>query len=117
MNINTATVAGHLTRDVDTRFSNSGVAIANIGLAINRRTKRRDEWVDEPVFVDVKMFGKRAEAFAKYHKKGSPACFPNCELVFEQWEKDGDKRSKLVLHAQNFEFVGSKKQETADTPF
>tara|TARA_R110002167_G_C12707228_1_gene655093 strand:- start:9678 stop:10061 length:384 start_codon:yes stop_codon:yes gene_type:complete len=109
MNINNGTYAGRLTRDVDLRHAPSGTAIANIGLAINRRRKRGDEWVDEAVFVDVKLFGNRAEAFAKYHTKGSAACFPQCELVYESWEtKEGDKRSKLVLHANGFEFVGAR---------
>lgn len=108
MNINTGTFAGHLTRDVDLRQTKSGTAIANIGLAINRRRKVDDQWIDEPVFVDVKLFGRRAEAFAKYHQKGSPACFPTCELVYESWEREGEKRNKLVLHAQSFEFVNKK---------
>ena len=112
MNINTVVLAGHLTRDVELRYANSGTAIANVGLAINRRRKKGDEWVDEPVFVDVKLFGKRAEAFAKFHQKGSAACFPQSELVFEQWEKDGEKRSKLVVHASTWEFVGTKEAES-----
>lgn len=116
MNINNGTYAGRLTRDVDLRHSDSGTAIANIGLAINRRRKRGTEWVDEAVFVDVKLFGNRAEAFAKYHTKGSPACFPQCELVYESWETaTGDKRSKLVLHANGFEFVGSRDSGDRDS--
>ena len=121
MNINTVVIAGRLTRDVDLRFAHTGTAIANVGVAINRRRKRGEDWIDEPVFLDVKLFGKRAEAFAKYHSKGSVACFPQCELVYETWEKDGDKRSKLVVHAQGFEFCGSKEtrsvDEVSDAPF
>ena len=112
MNINNVVLAGRLTRDVDIHFSKSGTAIASIGLAISRRTKRGDEWVEEPIYVDVKMFGKRGEAFAKFHSKGSKACFPDCELVYEAWEKDGVKRSKLVVYAQSFEFVDDKKETT-----
>lgn len=116
MNINSVVLAGRLTRDVDLRNTQSGIAIANIGLAVNRRRKKDDQWIDEPVFIDVKMFGRRAEAFAKHHSKGDAACFPQCELVFEQWERDGEKRSKLVVHANGFEFVGAVRKE-ADTPF
>lgn len=107
MNINNGTYGGRLTRDVDVRFSENGTAIATIGMAINRRTKRGGEWVDEPVFVDVKMFGKRGEAFARHHSKGDPAVFPSCELAFDKWEdkQTGAKRSKLYLIASNFEFV------------
>lgn len=122
MNINNGTYAGRLTRDVDLRFAPSGTAIANVGLAINRRRKKGDAWIDEPVYLDVKLFGKRAEAFAAHHTKGSPACFPQCELVYETWEKEGEKRSKLVVHANGFEFCGSKPTRdeyvpTDDNPF
>jgi len=118
MNINNGTYGGRLTRDVDLRYSQGGTAIATIGLAMNRRTKRNGEWVDEPVFVDVKMFGKRAEAFQRYHSKGDPAVFPSCELAFDQWEKDGAKRSKLYLIASNFEFVpgGERRDNSAPAP-
>ena len=115
MNINNGTFAGRLTRDVDLRHAPSGTAIANIGLAINRRRKKGDDWVDEPVFVEVRLFGKRAEAFARFHVKGNKACFPQCELVFEQWvdKNSGEKRSKLLLHAQGFEFVEGSKGDAA----
>jgi len=113
MNINTVVLAGRLTRDVDMRHTQTGTSIANIGLALNRRVKRGDDWVDEPVFVDVKLWGKRAEAFAQYHSKGSQACFPKCELVLEQWEKEGEKRSKLVVHAECWEFCGPKQEKSA----
>ena len=120
MNINTVVIAGRLTRDVELRFSQTGTAIANVGLAINRRRKKGDDWVDEPVFLDVKLFGRRAEAFTKHHSKGSAACFPQCELVYETWEKDGEKRSKLVVHAQGFEFCGARESDSrdvSDAPF
>lgn len=120
MNINVVVLSGRLTRDVDLRFSGSGVAIANIGICVNRRRKKGDDWVDEPVFVDVKMFGKRAEAFAKHHGKGDACCFPAGELVYESWEKDGVARNKLVVHADSFEFVpraASAAPAEEDTPF
>ena len=52
------------------------------------------------------MFGSRAEAFAKYMSKGSPA-FIEGKLRLDQWQdKDGSKRSKLKVVADSFEFVG-----------
>jgi len=124
-NVNVVVLGGHLTRDVDLRFSGGGVAYTSIGLAVNGRRKQGDEWVDEPCFVDVKLFGKRAEAFAKFHGKGSAALFPRASLKYETWsdKTTGDKRSKLVVHAQDWEFVGEKKAVAAggstddDTPF
>lgn len=123
MNINTGTYGGRLTRDVELKTTSGGLVIANIGLAINRRVKRGDQWENEPVFVDVTMFGKSAEAFAKHHQKGSMAVFPRCELAFDSWEdkKTGGRRTKLYLIAQGWEFVGGggrrESGEKDDTPF
>lgn len=129
MNINTLTLAGRLTRDVTVKeVGRNNTPVALIGVAVNRRVKRKDEWVDEPVYVDVQLWGKRGEAFARYHSKGDPCCFPEAELVFEQWEKDGEKRSKLFVQAKSFEFVpkadkkpagqvGTTRLEDEDVPF
>lgn len=110
MNINRIVLAGRLTRAVDVRKTTGGTTVINIGCAINRRVKRNGQWIEEAVFVDAQMYGSRAEAFAKFHGKGSAFCFPDAELVWEQWEaKDGSgKRSKLYVQANAWEFVGSK---------
>jgi single-strand DNA-binding protein len=109
---NKVILMGNLTRDCETRFTQNNVAIVKFGLAINRRFKGPDdEWKDEPVFVDITMFGKRGEAFAKFHGKGKPA-FVEGDLRFDQWEDKatGDKRSKLYVVAESWEFVGASDQ-------
>ena len=118
---------GNLTRDPEVRTSGSGVAIVKFGLAVNRRYKGSDgEWRDEATFVDITMFGKRGEAFARFHSKGTSA-FVEGELRFDTWEaNDGTKRSKLYVVANGWEFVDSGSRESAaggdpvpdgDTPF
>ena len=76
---------GNLTRDPELRHTASGIAVCKIGLAVNRRTKdaASGEWKEEPMFVDVTLFDKRAEAFVKFHKKGTPAFFEG-ELRLDQ---------------------------------
>jgi single-strand DNA-binding protein len=117
-NINVVVLGGHLTRDVDLRFSDQGVAFATVGLAVNNRVKRGEEWFDDPCFVDVKLSGKRAEAFAKYHQRGSAALFPRASLKFESWtdKQSGDRRTKLVVKAQDWEFVGENRNAPASAP-
>ncbi len=108
--MNIVILSGHLTRDPEVRFAQSGVAIVSGGAATNRRVKRGEEWKDEPVFIDYVMFGKRGEAFAKHHKKGDPFIFEKAELVFDQWEdkQTGQKRSKLKLQVESWEFAGRR---------
>jgi single-strand DNA-binding protein len=77
------------------------MAIANMGMAINK--KRKDS--EKTCFVDLTAFGKAAETMAQYLEKGSPVLIEG-ELDYQQWEKDGEKRSKLAVIVNNFQFVG-----------
>ncbi len=109
-NFNRVILMGNLTRDPEVRFTNTGMAVCKIGLAVNRRFKdsQTDQWREEPTFVDVTIFGKRGEAFAKFHTKGKPA-FVEGELRLDTWEdkNGGGKRSKLYVVGNNWEFVGA----------
>ncbi|QKK09222.1 MAG: single-stranded DNA-binding protein [Planctomycetota bacterium] len=105
---NKVLLMGNLTRDVEMRHTQSNLAIAKFGLAVNERYKDRDgNWQERANFIDCEMFGARAEAFARFHSKGSPA-FIEGRLRLDQWEdkNSGQKRSKLLVVAEGFEFVG-----------
>ncbi len=106
---NRVILMGNLTRKPETRYTQSGVAICKVGLAVNRRFKDSStgEWREEPTFIDITFFGKRGEAFAKYHDKGKPA-FIEGSLRLDQWEdkQSGEKRSKLYVVGDDWQFVG-----------
>ena len=68
--INTVTLVGRLTRDVELRYAESGRAIANFNLAVNRPFKNANG-DREADFINVVQFGKGAELTAQYMKKGS----------------------------------------------
>jgi single-strand DNA-binding protein len=105
---NKVILMGNLTRDPETRFAQSGTAVVNFGLAVNERFQGSDgQWQDRPTFIDITMFGKRGEAFAKFHSKGKPA-FIEGKLRLDTWEdkNGGGKRSKLYVVGDNWEFVG-----------
>ena len=109
-NYNKVLLMGRLTRDPELKWTKSQLAVCNIGLAVNRRFKdgQSGEWREETTFVDVTIFGKRGEAFSEYHQKGSSA-FIEGSLRLDQWDdkNTGQKRSKLYVVADNWEFVGS----------
>ena len=111
---NKVILMGRLTRDPELRYTQSNMGICKAGLAVNRRYKdgQSGEWKEEVTFVDVTIFGKRGEAFEKYHKKGSEAFFEG-ELRYDTWDdkNTGQKRSKLYVVANNWEFVGSGQQQ------
>ena len=106
---NKVILMGNLTRDPEVRYANSGTAIVKFGLAVNRRFQDSEgNWQEEATFVDITMFGKRGEAFSRFHQKGKPA-FIDGSLRFDTWDdkQTGQKRSKLYVVGDNWEFVGS----------
>jgi len=107
LSINKVLLLGNLTRDPELRYLPSGTAVVSFGIATNRKFKSQDgEKKEEVCFVDVSMFGRRAEVVSEYFSKGSQI-YVEGRLKFEQWDgQDGQKRNKLAVIAENFEFTG-----------
>lgn len=118
--LNKVLLIGNLTRDPELRYTPSGTAVADLSLAINRRyTTASGEKKEETCFVDVTLWARRAEVASQYLKKGSPV-FVEGRLHLDKWENsEGQKRSKLKIVAENFQFVGSsgggKEKEDLDS--
>lgn len=105
---NKVILMGNLTRDVEVRYTPSGTAVSEVGLAVNdRRKDASGNWVDETTFVDVTLWGRQAEVAGEYLSKGSPVLIEG-RLKLDQWEKDGQKRSKLRVVAENMRMLGGK---------
>jgi single-strand DNA-binding protein len=108
-NLNKVLLMGNLTRDPEVRYTPKGTAIANIGLAINRRwTTETGEQKEEATFVDIEVWGRQAETANQYLKKGSPL-FVEGRLRLDQWDdkESGQKRSKLKIVCEHFQFIGA----------
>lgn len=104
--LNRVLLMGNLTRDPEVRFTPAGRPVSDLGLAISRRYRGADDQVKEDVcFVDVVVWGRQAETCGKYLKKGSPI-FVEGRLQLDQWEQDGQKRSKMRVVATHVQFVG-----------
>jgi single-strand DNA-binding protein len=104
---NRVVLLGNLTRDPELRYIPSGMAVSDIGLAINDRVKRNDQWVEETTFVDITLWGRTAEVANEYLSKGSSVLIEG-RLKFETWEKDGQKRSKLKVVGEKMQMVGAR---------
>ena len=106
---NKVILVGNLTRDPELRYTPKGMAIAKIGLAVNRNwTNEAGEKKEEVTFVDVDAFGRQAETLAQYMKKGSPILVEG-RLKLDQWDdkQTGQKRSRLGVVAETVQFLGS----------
>ena len=105
---NRVILVGNLTRDPELRYVAKHTAVSNVGLAVNDRVKRDDEWVDEATFVDVTFWGRTAEVANEYLIKGSPVLIEG-RLRLETWEKDGQKHSKLKVICSSMRMLGTRK--------
>jgi len=110
-NFNKVMLMGNLTRDPEVRYTPKGTAIATIGLAVNRQwTTESGEKKEEVTFVDVDVWGKQAETIGQYMTKGKPI-FIEGRLKLDQWDdkESGQKRSKLKVVCEGFQFIGAPK--------
>ncbi len=117
MSINLVCITGNLTRDPELRSTSGGMSILKLGVAVNDRRKNQQsgEWEDSPNFIDVTIFGNRAEALSRFLAKGSKVAIEG-KLRWSQWENpQGEKRSKLEVVADEVEFM-SKGEATQSAP-
>ena len=104
---NRVILVGNLTRDPELRYIPSGTAVADIGLAVNDRVKRGDQWVDETTFVDITLWARTAEVANEYLSKGSPVLIEG-RLKLDTWETDGQKRSKLKVICEKMQMLSGR---------
>lgn len=110
-------LVGNLTRDVEVKYTSSGMAIATIGLASNRKFKSQTgEQKDETLFVDVTFFGRQAEIVNQYLRKGSKILVEG-RLKLDMWTaQDGTKRSKHSVTAESMTMLDSKGSTPSSAP-
>jgi single-strand DNA-binding protein len=107
--INRVVLTGRLTRDIELRTIPSGTSVAQFGLAVNRSRKNdAGEWVEEPNFFNIVVWGRQGENCANFLHKGSPVTLEG-RLQSRSWEtEDGQKRSVVEVVAENVRFTGSR---------
>ncbi|MEP2777403.1 MAG: single-stranded DNA-binding protein [Luteolibacter sp.] len=106
-NLNKVMLLGNLTRDPELRHTPKGSAVADLGVAVNRKVSDGNGgWKDETTFVDVTVWGSSAENAQKYLSKGR-GVFIEGRLQMDTWDDKatGQKRSKLKVVADNLQFL------------
>ncbi len=106
---NKVILMGNLTRDPEVRQTQSGTSVCRFSVAVNRSYTGQDGATkDETCFVEVDCFGKTAENIGKFFTKGKPILVEG-RLRQDTWDDKttGQKRSKLTVVLERFEFVGS----------
>jgi single-strand DNA-binding protein len=116
--VNCVTIIGRLTRDAELKYTAGGQAVCKFSIAVNRRKKSGDQWVDEASFFDVTAWGKTGEALNQYLVKGKQIAVEG-ELRQDRWEQDGKNRSKVEIMANNVQLLGGgqdRPQSSAPQP-
>ena len=105
---NQVILMGNLTRDPELRSTPNGQSVCSFSLALNRSYKGADgNWQEATDYVDVVAWGPLGERVAQYLTKGRPALVSG-RLQSSSWEKDGQKRTKVEVVAQDVTFLGGR---------
>ena len=90
--INSVTISGRLTKDPDLRYLQSGDAVCTLRLASNSRIKKGEEWTDDPTYIDLSLWGGKAESAGEHLTKGQQVMVQG-SLKVREWEtREGEKR-------------------------
>jgi single-strand DNA-binding protein len=116
--MNRVFLMGNLTRDPELRKTPSGMAVSDLGVAVNERYRNKaGEVVETVCFADVVVWGRQAETCGQYLVKGAPVMVEG-RLQLDQWKTDaGEKRSRLRVRADRVQFLGKARGASgADAP-
>jgi single-strand DNA-binding protein len=106
-NINRVILTGNLTKDPELRSTGSGMAVCSLRIATN--TRRKDnasgEWMDQPNYFSVTVFGRQGENAAQYLSKGRGVAVDGRLSWREYTDKDGNKREAVEIIAENIQFL------------
>lgn len=105
--LNRTILVGRLTKNAELAYTNSGYPLCKMSIAVNRRKKDGDQWTEEANFFDLTLWGKRGESLNQYLTKGQQVAVEG-QLRQDRWERDGQKRSRVVIEVQNIQLIGSK---------
>lgn len=108
---NKVILLGNLTRDPQVKYTPSGTAVAEVGMAVSRSwfDKQANQRKEETTFVDVTLWGRTAEIAGEYLAKGRQVLIEG-RLQLDQWDdrETGQKRSKLRVVGENMTMVGPR---------
>lgn len=103
--VNVVVLIGRLVRDSSITYTSGGTAVCKFSLAVNRRKKSGDQWIEEASFFDVVLWGRSGEAVNQYLLKGKQIAVSG-SLVQERWEKDGKNHSRVEINAETVQLLG-----------
>jgi single-strand DNA-binding protein len=108
--VNKVTLLGRLTRAPEVKYTPSGAAVANFGLALNEKYKdKAGNWVEKTEFIDVVLWQRLAEIAGEYLQKGSQVYIEG-KITTRSWDdaKSGQKKYKTEVVGNELVLLDSK---------
>jgi len=115
--MNSVVLIGRLTRDAELKYTAGGMAVCKFAIAVGKKKKTGETWVEKTSFFDIMLWGKIGETLNQYLTKGKQIAVSG-ELHQNRWEQDGQTRSKIEIMAFNVQLLGSlaERTEKPETP-
>lgn len=108
--LNLVSIIGRLTRDVELKYTASGLAIAGLSIACNHSVKKGDNWETDVSYFDATMYGRMAEGLKPYLAKGKMVAIVG-HLKQDRWEKNGQKFSRLRIEIEELQLLGGNSSD------
>lgn len=108
--MNIQIIKGRLTSDVEVKNTTNGTVVANFGVAVNRRFNK-----DQADFFDVEAWRQTGEFVSKYFSKGQEILIRGSMQQDRYEDKEGNKRVRWKLVADEVHFCGSKANNRGET--
>lgn len=107
---------GRITKDAILSYSHSGMAICKFSIAVNKKKKKGDDYVEEVSFFNINCFSKTAESLNQYLLKGKQIGVEG-ELRQNRYEQDGQKKSRVEVNANNIQLLGGNDRSNNNGSF
>lgn len=111
--VNHVILIGRLTRDAELKYTSGGSAVCKFAIAVNKRRKQGEQWVEEASFFDIMLWGHAGESLNQYLVKGKQIAVVG-ELNQNRWEQDGQVKSKIEIMANNVQLLGGGQAGTGN---
>lgn len=111
--MNKVFLIGNLTKDPEMRSTQSGVAVCNFTIAVNRRFRNQQTGQQETDFLNVVVWRQLAELCGKYLAKGRKVSVAGSIQTRTYETKDGSKRTALDIVADEVEFLTTQSQQSS----
>jgi single-strand DNA-binding protein len=106
--VNRVIIIGNLGRDPEVRYSQGGMALCKLSVAVTEKVKKGDGWEDATEWFRVALFGKMAENAGQYLVKGRQVYVEGRLKTDKYKDKDGVEKSSVEVIASTLQFLGAK---------